>query len=300
MPPPVVHVVGARPNFIKAAPVIGALGRRGVAQRLVHTGQHYDAALSDVFFRGPRPARARRQPGRRLGHPRRPDRGARWSRWRAPSLPLRAGARGRLRRRELDPRRCARVRQARASRMAHVEAGLRSFDMTMPEEVNRRVTDVLSDLLLRDQPGGARQPRPRGRRGRARCHLVGNPMIDTLLAHLDRVRPGAGARPRSGLSGPYARGHAPPARQRGRARRRRRASSPPPRARRAAAGRPAAASRAVGPRWRRRGSPSVPGIHVVDPLGYLDFLSLVARRGPRGHRQSAASRRRRPSWASRA
>ncbi len=51
MDPLVVHVVGARPNFMKAAPVIAALGARGVRQQLVHTGQHYDAALSDVFFR---------------------------------------------------------------------------------------------------------------------------------------------------------------------------------------------------------------------------------------------------------
>ena len=47
----VAHVVGARPNFMKAAPVIRALAARGVEQRLVHTGQHYDAAMSDVFFR---------------------------------------------------------------------------------------------------------------------------------------------------------------------------------------------------------------------------------------------------------
>src|SRR5918992_1264371 len=50
MQPPVTHVVGARPNFVKAAPVIAALERRGIAQRLVHSGQHYDPGLSDVFF----------------------------------------------------------------------------------------------------------------------------------------------------------------------------------------------------------------------------------------------------------
>ena len=86
--------------------------------------------------------------------------------------------------------------------IAHVEAGLRSFDRTMPEEVNRRVTDVLSDLLFTTSPEAetnlAREGIDPGR-----IHFVGNPMIDTLLANLDRFDVAA-ARARLGLAGPYA------------------------------------------------------------------------------------------------
>ena len=72
MPPLVLHVTGARPNFPKAAPVIRALERaRASAQRLVHTGQHYDEQMSRRVLPRARPARARRQPRGRLGHPRR-------------------------------------------------------------------------------------------------------------------------------------------------------------------------------------------------------------------------------------
>jgi UDP-N-acetylglucosamine 2-epimerase (non-hydrolysing) len=86
--------------------------------------------------------------------------------------------------------------------LAHVEAGLRSFDMTMPEEVNRRVTDIVADLLFVTSPEGLENLRREGVPDE-RMHFVGNPMIDTLTANLDRFDVTA-ARRTYGLAGPYA------------------------------------------------------------------------------------------------
>ena len=100
---------------------------------------------------------------------------------------------------------------------AHVEAGLRSFDMTMPEEVNRRVTDILSDLLFVTSPEALDNLAREGV-DLPRCHFVGNPMIDTLLAHLARFDPEPDARapgPGRAVRG----GDAPPAGERGHRRR---------------------------------------------------------------------------------
>ena len=96
--------------------------------------------------------------------------------------------------------------------VAHVEAGLRSFDATMPEEINRRVTDLLSDPLFVTAPEGQVNLAAEGVSGE-RVVYVGNPMIDTLLAHLDRLEPerpwrACGSRP------PYGGGHAASAGQR--------------------------------------------------------------------------------------
>jgi UDP-N-acetylglucosamine 2-epimerase (non-hydrolysing) len=153
-----------------------------------------------------------------------------------------------------------------------VEAGLRSFDATMPEEVNRRVTDILSDVLFVTAPEGLENLAAEGV-DPARVHFVGNPMIDTLLAHLGRLDP-APVQRALGVPGEYAVAtlHRP-----------------------ANVDTPEAAARLVGalrdashrlpivlplhPRGRATltaaGLGSVPGLHVVDPLGYLDFLSLV-------------------------
>ena len=217
----VVHVVGARPNFMKAAPVIRALAARGVAQQVVHTGQHYDAAMSDVFFTRPRPARAGPEPGRRVGQPRRADGGAD-GRARGGVRRPRAGARDRLRRRELDDRRGARRREDWRCRSRTSRPGLRSFDDSMPEEINRRVTDLLSDLLFVDEPGGrwttwqrtgvdpapvplrrqpddrhaAREPRPvrRRRRCRARLGLDGPYAVATMHRPANVDDPASAAR----------------------------------------------------------------------------------------------------------
>jgi UDP-N-acetylglucosamine 2-epimerase (non-hydrolysing) len=183
MPGPVLHVTGARPNFPKAAPVLRALTARGVPQLLVHTGQHYDEQMFEVFFR-------------QLGLP-------------EPDINLGVGSGSHARQTAaimtgiedvLTERRpamvvvygdvnstvaAALVAAKLRIPVAHVEAGLRSFDPTMPEEVNRMVTDRLSDLLLATSADAVAHLGNEGVPA-DRIHLVGNPMIDTLLANLDR------------------------------------------------------------------------------------------------------------------
>ena len=197
---PVVHVTGARPNFPKAAPVIAALDKLGVEQLLVHTGQHYDEQMSEVFFR-------------QLGLP-------------EPDINLEVGSGSHAaqtaaimvgleelfieRRPELvivygdvnSTVAAALVAAKLLIPVAHVEAGLRSFDMTMPEEVNRRLTDQLSDLLLVTSPDAVGHLANEGLDVDS-IHFVGNPMIDTLLANLDRYD-AAAARSSRGLEGRYA------------------------------------------------------------------------------------------------
>jgi UDP-N-acetylglucosamine 2-epimerase (non-hydrolysing) len=177
-------VVGARPNFMKAAPVIRALNMSGARVQLIHTGQHYDHRMSELFFE-------------ELGLPR-------------PDIDLRVGSgshgeqTGHIMVR-LDP--ILRESQSElvmvfgdvnstvaaalcAAKMgvpvAHVEAGLRSFDRTMPEELNRIVTDQLSDYLFTTEdsarPNLIREGVPEDR-----IHFVGNVMVDTLLQHRDRA-----------------------------------------------------------------------------------------------------------------
>jgi UDP-N-acetylglucosamine 2-epimerase (non-hydrolysing) len=178
----VLHVTGARPNFPKAAPVLAALA--GLDQLLVHTGQHYDDRLSRVFFE-------------ELGLPE-PDvnlgvgSGSHASQTaavmvgleelfltRRPRLVMVYG--------DVNSTLAAALVAAKLRiPVAHVEAGLRSFDDSMPEEINRRVTDQISDLLL---VTSAEAVGHLAREGVAahRIHFVGNPMIDTLLAHLDAM-----------------------------------------------------------------------------------------------------------------
>ncbi|RYP83874.1 UDP-N-acetylglucosamine 2-epimerase (non-hydrolyzing) [Nocardioides guangzhouensis] len=191
MNPPVVHVTGARPNFPKAAPIIAGLEDLGVDQLLVHTGQHYDDRMSDVFFR-------------QLGLP-------------APDVNLGVGSGSHARQtgaimagledcfNETEPAAVIVYGDVNstvaaslvASKMhiplVHVEAGLRSFDMSMPEEVNRLVTDRLSDLLLVTSPDAIAHLAHEGVPA-DRIHFVGNPMIDTLLRLLPDVptRPSVG------------------------------------------------------------------------------------------------------------
>jgi UDP-N-acetylglucosamine 2-epimerase (non-hydrolysing) len=179
----VAHVVGARPNFMKAAPVLRALAARGIEQRLVHTGQHYDDAMSAVFFRDldlP-------QPDLDLGV----GSGSHAAQTAAimvalerafgdiqPALAVVYG--------DVNSTLAAAVVASKIGLpMAHVEAGLRSFDDSMPEEINRRVTDLLSELLFVTSPEGVDNLVATGTPAR-NIHFVGNPMIDTLLAHLER------------------------------------------------------------------------------------------------------------------
>jgi UDP-N-acetylglucosamine 2-epimerase (non-hydrolysing) len=266
----IAHVVGARPNFIKAAPVIAALGRLGVSQRIVHTGQHYDPLLSDVFFRDlgiPTPDLSLGVGSGTQGH----QTGALLAALEdafVADRPAQVVVYG-----DVNSTLAAALVCAKSLiPLAHVEAGLRSFDPTMPEEVNRRVTDILSDLLFVTSPEGLDNLAREGV-DPTRVHLVGNPMIDTLLAHLDRFDP-TPVRARLEVPERYAVAtlHRP-----------------------ANVDTPEAATRLVGalrelaarvpvvlplhPRGRATlgaaGLHDLAGVQVVDPLGYLDFLSLV-------------------------
>jgi UDP-N-acetylglucosamine 2-epimerase (non-hydrolysing) len=186
MTPVLDLIVGARPNFVKLAPVARALRDQGrVAVRIVHTGQHYDEALSEVFFR-------------ELGIP-------------APDVHLEVGSGShgaqtarileRYEQRILASRpsativfgdvnstlACALAAVKLGVPVAHVEAGLRSFDRTMPEEINRIVTDAVSDLLLVSESSGLSNLKNEGV-PEARVRLVGNVMIDTLLTEIPAAR----------------------------------------------------------------------------------------------------------------
>jgi UDP-N-acetylglucosamine 2-epimerase len=177
---PIVHVLGARPNFVKAAPVISAL--RGAEQTVIHTGQHYDERLSDIFFRElglPEPdvnlevgsgSHAAQTAAIMVGLE------AEFTK-RSPGLVIVYG--------DVNSTIAAALVAAKLGiPVAHVEAGLRSFDMTMPEEVNRRLTDQLSDLCFVTSPEAVGHLANEGV-SVDRIHFVGNPMIDTLLQNLD-------------------------------------------------------------------------------------------------------------------
>jgi len=196
---PITHVLGARPNFMKAAPVIAALAELGFEQRIVHTGQHYDEQMSEVFFVQlglPRPdvnlgvgsgSHARQTAEVMTGMERELT-------GNSPALAVVYG--------DVNSTLGAALAAAKLRvPLAHVEAGLRSFDDSMPEEMNRRLTDQLCALLFVTSPEAighlAREGRPAGA-----VHLVGNPMIDTLLAHLDRFDVAA-ARSAAGLPDRY-------------------------------------------------------------------------------------------------
>jgi UDP-N-acetylglucosamine 2-epimerase (non-hydrolysing) len=182
----ILHVVGARPNFMKAAPVIGALrAYASVRQTVVHTGQHYDFNMSDVFFQ-------------QLGMP-------------APDVNLQVGSGSHaqqtaqiisrfedvvLERRpdlvlvygDVNSTIAAALVCAKLSvPVGHVEAGLRSFDRSMPEEINRLLTDQVADLLFTPSSDGNENL---AREGVApgKVHLVGNVMIDTLIRMLPKVK----------------------------------------------------------------------------------------------------------------
>jgi UDP-N-acetylglucosamine 2-epimerase (non-hydrolysing) len=181
----IVNVVGARPNLMKIAPLMDAYGQAPeIEALLVHTGQHYDANMSDLFFR-------------ELGIP-------------EPDINLGVGSASHavqtaeiMRTFEpvvLEQRpdavvvvgdvnstiACGLVAVKLGIRLVHVEAGLRSFDRDMPEEINRVLTDAISDLLFCTEQSGVDNLRREGVAA-DKIHLVGNVMIDTLMRHRERA-----------------------------------------------------------------------------------------------------------------
>jgi UDP-N-acetylglucosamine 2-epimerase (non-hydrolysing) len=178
-------VVGARPNFMKAAPVIVALRQAGVEVTLVHTGQHYDSEMSDVFLSeldlpvpdvslGVRSGSHAETTARVLIGVERA------LRERRPDLVVVVG--------DVNSTLAAALAAVKVGvPVAHVESGLRSFDARMPEEHNRRLTDHLSSVLLVHSQSGIDNLRNEGISGES-VHLVGNTMIDTLLAHVERAK----------------------------------------------------------------------------------------------------------------
>ncbi len=192
MPRVIGCVVGARPNFMKMAPLLRALERyKDLRTVLIHTGQHYDAQLSDVFFQD----LEMRRPDVHLGvgsgtHGQQTARvleaiEAELSRAIAEHRPLdRLLVVG-----DVNSTMAAALAAAKLQiPVAHVEAGLRSFDRTMPEEVNRLVTDVIADQLFVSEPSGMENLRREGKPPE-QMFLVGNVMIDTLRSLLPKVQP---------------------------------------------------------------------------------------------------------------
>ena len=179
-------IVGARPNFIKIAPILKELARRRDVFEpvLIHTGQHYDSKLSDVFFRDldiP-------TPDHHLGV------GPGTQAQQAAAIMERFDdlcARERFDRVLVvgdvtSTMACAITAAKRLIPVDHVEAGLRSFDRAMPEEINRIITDSVASLLFVSEPSGVRNLLNEGHQP-GQIKLVGNVMIDSLRAHLDRA-----------------------------------------------------------------------------------------------------------------
>lgn len=178
-------VAGARPNFMKIAPLQAELDRRGVPSILVHTGQHYDGAMSDVFF----DELSIRPPDHHLevGSGSHAVQTARIMEAFEPVLekerPTWLVVPGDVN----SSLACSLVAAKLGVRVAHLEAGLRSGDWAMPEEVNRVVTDRVSDLLLAPSADAIANLRAEGYPPGSMA-LVGNIMADTLLNNLDRAQ----------------------------------------------------------------------------------------------------------------
>lgn len=180
-----VLVAGARPNFVKVKPVLDALEGRDASVILVHTGQHYDQSMSKVLFDD----LGLRRPDHHLGvgsgsHA---DQTARVMTAFEPLLariePEAVVVFG-----DVNSTLASAITTAKCGLLvAHVEAGLRSRDWSMPEEVNRVVTDRVSDYLFAPSPDASENLRSEGCR-HDQIHLVGNVMIDSLFANLERAR----------------------------------------------------------------------------------------------------------------
>jgi UDP-N-acetylglucosamine 2-epimerase (non-hydrolysing) len=266
----VLHIVGARPNFMKVAPIWRAVASRGaLAQRLIHTGQHYDVKMSDVFFAD-------------LGMP-------------APDLHLGVGSGSHAEQtgkvmvaleKAFEEKRpdlvsvvgdvnstlaAAVVAAKMLIPLAHVEAGLRSFDRTMPEEINRMVTDRLADLLLTPSADADDNLVHEGV-APERIHRVGNVMIDSLQAAL----PKAEALPTLKDMGLVPRGYSVCTLHRP-------SNVDDPRKLRAlvdALGKIAQVAPVVfpvHPRTRKTMPQAPAGLLLVEPMGYLEFLALTSQ-----------------------
>jgi UDP-N-acetylglucosamine 2-epimerase (non-hydrolysing) len=266
-------IVGTRPNLMKTAPVIAALSRRSrpIKHTLVHTGQHYDDVMSRIFVEqlgvgepdhqlgvgsgthATQTARAMERLEPILEHER-------------PDIVLVPG--------DVNSTVAAALTAAKLSiPVGHIESGLRSFDRSMPEEVNRILTDQLSNLLFIHSPE-ARENLQREGCAAERIHAVGNTMIDTLVAMRPRLR-ALDVRGRHGLGrGEYllVTLHRPAL------------VDGPLLADAIAALDGVAADLPVvfpmHPRtahaMRRNGlRSSAEGVHVLEPLGYIEFLSLL-------------------------
>lgn len=181
----IINICGARPNFMKIAPLMRAYqAYDNIEALLVHTGQHYDENMSDLFFR-------------QLGIP-------------EPDINLEVGSAGHAKQTAEIMMRfepvllehkpdwivvvgdvnstiaCALVATKLGVKVAHVEAGLRSFDRDMPEEINRLLTDAISDLLFVSEPSGLENLAKEGV-AEQKVHFVGNVMIDTLRSNLEKA-----------------------------------------------------------------------------------------------------------------
>ena len=271
----IVYVIGTRPNFVKTAPVIAALRERLPEGRhaIVHTGQHYDRAMSEVFFE-------------QLGVP-------------APDHMLEVGSGSHAVQTARTMERLEPVLEEErpdlmlvpgdvnstlaavltAAKMqipvGHIESGLRSFDRTMPEEINRIVADEFSELLFLHSDEAIENLRAEGIADE-RMHFVGNTMIDTLVALEERFR-AAGSAARLGVEpGGYALVtlHRPALVD---------GDLLPETVRRLAElAREMPVVFPVHPRTRARMEAveaEHPGLLLTEPLGYVDFLSLIADAG---------------------
>ncbi len=181
----ILNVVGARPNFMKMAPLVHRLKERGIPQLLVHTGQHYDDNMSKVFFEDLRMPQADIHLG--VGSGSHAEQTAKVMVGfeqvclkEKPDLVVVVGDVN-------STLACSIVATKLWIPVAHVEAGLRSFDWKMPEEINRLVTDRLSEILLTPSPDADENLRREGT-PEERIHRVGNIMIDSLAASLKRAK----------------------------------------------------------------------------------------------------------------
>jgi UDP-N-acetylglucosamine 2-epimerase (non-hydrolysing) len=270
----ILHVVGTRPNFMKLAPVREALCKHPeICQCIIHTGQHYDASMSEVFFRDlelPAP-----DVNLEIGSGSHAEQTARTMlalehrvREMRPDLVLVYG--------DVNSTLAAALICSKLwVPLGHVEAGLRSFDRTMPEEVNRVLTDQVSDLLFTPSSEGNENLCREGI-AQERIHLVGNVMIDTLV----KLQPKAirlwenGAVERFGIS-PFALVtlHRPS-----------NVDDPDVLARIVQALREIASQVRllwpVHPRTKRKIQElglQTAGLELLDPLGYLEFLALQSQ-----------------------